>query len=84
MTIRENYELVKEISQEMAARAIESKAVAAGVATATAAMGLADMQSLASLIATIVGIIVTVILGIKHAFGIWLDYKKSLKDDDDK
>ena len=40
MTIRENYELVKEISQEMATKAIESKAVAAGVATTTAAQGV--------------------------------------------
>ena len=83
MNIRESYEISKEVANEMATRALESKSVAAGIATATAAMGLADMQSLASLIATIVGIIVTVILGIKHAFGIWLDYKKSLKDEEE-
>lgn len=82
MSIRENLEAAKDVTQEMAARAIESKAVALSVATATAAIGYAEMQSIASLVATIVGIIVTIILGIKHAYGIWLDYKKSLKDEE--
>jgi hypothetical protein len=80
MTIRENYELVKEISQEMAIKTIESKPVAVGVATTTTAIGITNISD----IAAIAGIIATSIVGVRHAFGIWHDYKKSLKDDDDK
>jgi hypothetical protein len=78
MTIRENYELIKDISQEMATKAIESKSVAIGVAGSTTAIGIINISD----VATIVGIIVTSIVGVRHAFGIWLDYKKSLKDEE--
>lgn len=76
----------KEIVQEVASRAIESKSVAVSIAAGTAALGLSDMQSYAQLFATIAAGILSVILAIKHgrdAYINWRSEKEEAKRDSD-
>lgn len=65
----------KEIMQEVAIRAVDSKSVAASVAATTAALGLSDMQSMAQLFATIAAGILSVVLVIKHGYDVYRAWK---------
>lgn len=71
----------KELVQEVASRAIESKAVAASVAAGTAALGLAEMQSYAQLFATIAAGVLSVVLIIKHVYDVYKKWKSG-KDEE--
>jgi len=70
----------KEIAQELAARAIESKSVAVSIAAGTAALGLSEMQSYAQLFATIAAGILSVILAIKHGRDAYRGWKLDRED----
>jgi len=72
----------KEIIQEAASKAIDSKAVAAAVAGSTAALGLSDIQSYAQLAATVAAFLLSVTLIIKHSFDVYREYKKAQAEDD--
>ena len=72
----------KELIQEAASKAIDSKAVAAAVAGSTAALGLSDIQSYAQLAATIAAFLLSVTLIIKHGFDVYRAYKKAQVEDD--
>lgn len=72
---------VREVIQETAMRAAESKAVAASVAATTAALGLSDMQSMAQLFATIAAGVLSVVLVIKHGYDVYLAWKRSNIED---
>lgn len=72
----------KELIQEAASKAIDSKAVAAAVAGSTAALGLSDIQSYAQLAATIAAFLLSVTLIIKHGFDVYRAYKKAKVEDD--
>ena len=65
----------KEIMQEVAIRAVDSKSVAASVAATTAALGLSDMQSMAQLFATIAAGILSVVLVNKHGYDVYRAWK---------
>jgi hypothetical protein len=71
----------KELVQEVASRAIESKAVAASVAAGTAALGLAEMQSYAQLFATVAAGVLSVVLIIKHVYDVYKKWKSG-KDEE--
>jgi hypothetical protein len=73
----------KNLLQEAASRAVESKVVAAAVAGSTAALGLSDIQSYAQLAATVAAFILSVTLIIKHGFDVYRAYKK-VKDEDEE
>jgi len=79
-----NHASAKEIANEIASRAIESKSVAVSIAAGTAALGLSEMQSYAQLFATIAAGMLSVILAIKHgrdAYRGWkLDREESKND----
>lgn len=70
----------KEIVQEVASRAIESKSVAVSIAAGTAALGLTEMQSYAQLFATIAAGILSVILAIKHGRDAYRDWNKEREE----
>jgi pyruvate/2-oxoglutarate/acetoin dehydrogenase E1 component len=72
---------VREVIQETAMRAVDSKAVAASVAATTAALGLSDMQSMAQLFATIAAGILSVVLVIKHGYDVYRAWKSSKTED---
>jgi len=72
---------VREVIQETAMRAVDSKAVAASVAATTAALGLSDMQSMAQLFATIAAGILSVVLVIKHGYDVYRAWKRSKSED---
>jgi len=79
-----NHASAKEIIQEVASRAIESKSVAVSIAAGTAALGLSDMQSYAQLFATLAAGILSVVLAIKHgrdAYRGWKSDKEESKND---
>lgn len=71
----------REILQEVATRAVDSKAVAASVAATTAALGLSDMQSMAQLFATIAAGVLSVVLVIKHGYDVYRAWKRSNIED---
>lgn len=71
----------KEMAQELASRAVESKAVAASIAAGTAALGLSDMQSYAQLFATIAAGILSVVLVVKHGYDVYKTWRKGDQDD---
>lgn len=73
----------KEVIQEAASKAIDSKAVATVVAGSTAALGLSDIQSYAQLAATIAAFLLSVTLIVKHGFDVYREYKKA-KDQDEE
>jgi len=72
----------KELIQEAASKAVDSKAVAAAVAGSTAALGLSDIQSYAQLAATIAAFLLSVTLIIKHGLDVYREYKKAQVEDE--
>jgi hypothetical protein len=82
MIIREYYESVKILAAEASKTAMESKTVAVSVAGFTTWLGLSGAQSLASFIATCVGIIFTSVLIVKNGLEAWIQLKKWWKDND--
>lgn len=72
---------VREVIQETAMRAVDSKAVAASVAATTAALGLSDMQSMAQLFATIAAGVLSVVLVIKHGYDVYRAWKRGKNED---
>ena len=70
----------KEIAQEIASRAIESKSVAVSIAAGTAALGLSDMQSYAQLFATIAAGVLSVVLAIKHGRDAYRGWKNDREE----
>lgn len=72
----------KELIQDAASKAIDSKAVAAAVAGGTAALSVADIQNYAQLFATFAAGILSVTLFVKHAYDIYRAYKKAKLEDD--
>lgn len=74
---------IKDMIHEAASKAVESKAVAAAVAGGTAALSLSNVQSIASLVATVTAVMLTVILMVKHLYETWLMYKKAKKEDEE-
>lgn len=74
----------KEIVQEAANKAVESKAVAAAVAGSTAALGLSDIQSYAQLAATFAAFLLSVTLIIKHGYDVYRAYKKERLQDEEQ
>lgn len=72
----------KELIQDAASKAIDSKAVAAAVAGGTAALSVSDIQSYAQLFATFAAGILSVTLFVKHAYDIYRAYKKAKLEDD--
>jgi hypothetical protein len=74
----------KELVQEVASRAVESKVVAAAVAGSTAALGLSDIQSYAQLAATIAAFLLSVTLIVKHGFDVYRQWKKAKEEDEEQ
>lgn len=72
----------KDIVQEVASKAVDSKAVAAAVAGSTAALGLSDIQSYAQLAATVAAFLLSVTLIIKHGLDVYREYKKVKAEND--
>lgn len=72
----------KELIQEAASKAIDSKAVAAAVAGGTAALSVSDIQSYAQLFATFAAGVLSVTLFVKHAYDIYREYKKAQVEDE--
>jgi hypothetical protein len=72
----------KEMIQDAASKAIDSKAVAAAVAGSTAALGLSDIQSYAQLAATAAAFVLSVMLTVKHGLDIYREWKKSKAEDE--
>jgi len=74
----------KELAQEIAIRAVESKVVAAAVAGSTAALGMSDIQSYAQLAATIAAFLLSVTLIVKHGFDVYRQWKKAKEEDEEQ
>ena len=77
-------ESTRDIVQEAASKAIDSKALAAAVAGGTAALSITEIQSYAQLFATFAAGVLSVTLFIKHAYDIYRAYKKAKAEDEEQ
>jgi len=83
MNIKENLNVLIETAQETGNKILESKAAAITVTGGTTYLGLSELQSIGSVIATFIGIIGTLIFAVKNACDLWTMLRKEKREQEE-